>query len=327
MAKRVCHVLAQGIHRLRDLLQITLVFASPHAAAACPPPAIAIEPIAEGVWWVPAAGRETDRTNRGQISNLLLVRDGRWLWALGSGPSPAFGRALACQARERLGQAITDTISPWPRPELVLGAGGIAPARHWAHARVAAAMAQQCPRCVDRLRLQLGDAAIDLGRRPIALPRQLVRGESGRLGPWRWWLVARGAGHWTTVWRLDRSALWSAPGLLWGDAPADARDADITQLATSTAMLAELAQADGAAARWIGEQGAPADAHAPARQRDYWLGLIDTVRSAIERGDAETAPPLAWPGLPAHWAADPQHALNWQRAWRQLEAQVFDQAR
>lgn len=297
------------------------------AQAACPGPAPVLEPLGEGVWRVAALAGEADAANRGQVSNLLLARDGKRLWALGSGPSPAFGRALACWVRLRLGQAITDTVSPWTRPEMVLGAGGLGPVRHWAHEAVAAGMARQCPHCVERLRERLGAAAADLGPRPIALPQRRLRGESGRLGPWRWWLLARGKDAWTTAWRLDRAPLWAAPGLLWGDAPADGRDAEIEVLAASTQALARLAADDGPSARWLGEQGAATVADAAARQGAYWRDLLAQVRAAIERGDAEAAPAPAWDGLDAHWAADARHALNWQRAWRQVETAAFDAAR
>ena len=172
--------------------------APPAQAAACPGPALRFVPLATGVWLVPAADGESDTINRGQVSNLVLVHQAPRWWALGSGPSPAFGRALACQLRRRLGGVVTDVISPWARPELVLGVGGLAgpawavggppprgvhppaplpPAvlpRHWAHAAVAQAMAEQCPHCVDRLHQRLGPAAADLGDNPIHLPVHLL---------------------------------------------------------------------------------------------------------------------------------------------------------
>jgi len=58
--------------------------------------------------------------------------------------------------------------------------------RHWAHTAVAQAMSEQCPHCVDRLRLRLGAAAVDLGDDPIHLPVHLLLGEQDRLGPFFW---------------------------------------------------------------------------------------------------------------------------------------------
>jgi len=264
------------------------------------------------------------------------VAGGR-LWALGSGPSPAFGLALACQARQQLGAGITDVISPWARPELVLGANGVAQegarhgrmVRHWAHASVADAMAEQCPRCVDRLRQRLQAAAVDLdvladrGVDTIPLPTDRLLGEQGDLGPFHWWRLPRADGRWVTVWRARRQPLWVAPGLLTGGGPPDGRDADLALMQQSALALAELAAVDGAAARFVGEQGPLLDSAAPGRQAAYWAALLAAARSAVERGDDEAAPAPPLPGLPPAWASHPWHNFNWQRAWRQVEAQVF----
>lgn len=319
------------------LAGVVLALTSTLASARCPGPALQIQPLAANVWWVPAATGDSDARNRGQVSNLVLVRDGSGpsarLWAVGSGPSPAWARALACQVRARLGGPVTDVISPWARPELVLGVAGLRSAglplpalRHWAHATVADAMAQQCPHCVDRLRLRLGEAAADLGDDPIRLPDQLLQGEQGRLGPFTWWRLPRSDNRWVTVWRLAPAggpALWIAPGLLQGAGPPDGRDADLALLQQSSARLAALAAADGPAARFVGEQGPLLAADAPDVHLRYWAGLLDSARAAVERGGDETAPAPGWAGLPPGWQAQPWHGINWQRAWRQVEPAVL----
>ena len=299
-------------------------------ASGCPGPWLDFKPAGPGVWWLPAQRGEADAANRGRVSNLLLARSGRGasarLWALGSGPSPALGAALACQARQRLGLPLTRVISPWARPELVLGVAGVQriqpAARHAAHASVAEAMAAQCPHCVDRLRQRLGTAADDLGADPIRLPTLRLQGEQGRLGPFLWWRLPRAGGRWVTVWRLRGQPLWVAHGLLTEGSPPDGRDADSTLLLASLQQLALLAQADGAAARWLGEQGGWMGAAAPLDHAAYWQALQTAVAAAIERGDLEAAaaPALqAGPGWSAGWAGHPWHGFNWQRAWRQLE--------
>lgn len=311
---------------------VTAHAAPPAGHSRCPGPLLRIETLAPGLWWVPAFAGEANAANRGQVSNLVLAADpvdGRRLWLLGSGPSPAFGRRLACQVRQHLGRPVTDVVSPWARPELVLGTKGlaaVAPVRHWAHAEVAAAMAEQCPHCVQRLRVRLGAAAADLGPAPIPRPARLLRGEQGRLGPWQWWRLPRSDGRVVTVWRAQAMPLWVAPGLLsgaGGSGPPDGRDADLALLAASAGRLAQWAAADGGAARFLGEQGEPQDAGAPHRTQAYWLALRDAARAAIERGESDTAPAPAWTGLPEGWASHPWHALNWQRAWRQVEPEVL----
>lgn len=295
-------------------------------SAECPLPQIRLERIALDVWLVPGQPGEADAVNRGQVSNLVLVGDGVRLWALGSGPSPAFGLALACQVKQTLSRAITDVISPWTRPELVLGSNGLGQVRRWAHASVAAAMAEQCPQCVSRLSERLRGAASDLGPSPLPPlppPSQRLQGESGSLGPLDWWRLPRSEQRWVTVWRVRAAPVWIAHGLLNANGPADGRDADLALLAESAERLVTLAATDGAAARWIGDQGPVADAGAPQRQADYGRTLLAKAREALLSGVDEAAPPPSWPGLPPGWAVDSLHALNWQRAWRQAEADYF----
>lgn len=303
----------------------------PVRAAACPGPTLVFKPAGPGVWWVPAQAGEADAGNRGLVSNLLLVRhvEGRrvGLWLLGSGPSPAMGEALACQARQRLGLPLAAVISPWARPELVLGVAGLQrhqPALpHWAHASVADAMADQCPHCVDRLRQRLGAAATDLGDDPVRLPTRRLQGEQGQLGPFWWWRLPRAEGHWVTVWRLRRQPVWAAHGLLTAGSPPDGRDADLVVLAQSLGRLAALARRDGKAAAFLGEQGGLLGGEAAASQGAYWRALQVAVVAAVERGDDEAAPPPALAAWPSAWAQHPWHGFNWQRAWRQVEPQVL----
>ena len=75
-----------------------LALSMPSVTIACGAHAPHLEPwpsAIEGVWWVRAERGEADASNRGVVSNLLIVRDGRRVWAVGSGPSPAFGVAAS----------------------------------------------------------------------------------------------------------------------------------------------------------------------------------------------------------------------------------------
>lgn len=293
--------------------------------ATCVGAPLQFQPLAPGLWWLPASPGDTDAHNRGQVSNLLLAVQGRRVWLLGSGPTAAFGRRLACEVQRQWGLPISDVISPWPHPELVLGVAGLGTARHWGHADVAKAMRQRCPHCVTRLRQQLGAAAVDMAAEdPIHLPQRLLHGATGRLGPWRWWRLGRGNGFPVTVWQWQQSPVRVAQGLLWGAGAPDARDADVQVLARSTQRLLELPGIDRTAGPtlWLGEQGPPA-ANLPARHRVYWRDLLQAVTAAQVRGELETAPAAP----PAQLRADdPRHALNWQRAWRQLEAGAFQRS-
>jgi hypothetical protein len=291
------------------------------AAPACEPLPLTL--LAPGLWLVPAAGAESDAGNRGHSSHLLLASDGARLWAVGSGPSPAFGRRLRCTALLRLGRAPTDEWVPWARAEVALGSRGLAAARRWSHAQVAEAMAQQCAHCVDRLRQRLAEAAADLGDDPVRLPQRLLRGETGRLGPFDWWVLPRAEGRMATVLRHRASGVMTAHGLLWGDGPPDARDGEVAVLARSVARLPALA-APGArepAPRWVGESGPMLDLDSVVRQAAYLQALAAAARQAVQQGD----PGLDVGPLPGHPAdsAHPRHALNWQRAVRQAENELL----
>jgi hypothetical protein len=310
---------------LMALLALGWSATSAVAATACPGPAVTLQRLSGQVWRVAGQNGEATEANRGAISNLLVVHQGRRTWLLGSGPTPAFGRALKCRLQAALGWRVTDVVSPWPRPELVLGATAFPEARLWSHAEVAAAMRERCPRCVERMKPRLAGAAGDLGPRPIRIAKHLLQGEQGTVGPFRWWRLQRSDATAVTVFRLATQPLWVAHGLLWADAPPDLRDAELRPMAASYAKLAELATADGDAARWLPEQGEVMGADAPVRHARYLQQLQADVLAALRQGTLETdpPPPPAAQSLPLDDGL--RHSLNWQRAWHLLEAQAFDE--
>jgi hypothetical protein len=296
----------------------------PSVTIACGANAPRLEPwpTAIDVWWVRGEHGDADANNRGVVSNVLIVRDGRSVWAVGSGPSPAFGRALGCVVRREIGQAITDVISPWPHPELVLGAAGLPQARHWAHADVAQAMRRQCARCVMRLRQRLGSAAVDLGpaKSNVRLPERWLRGPHGQLGPLDWWRLQRAPGVPVTLWQVRRSGVLTAHGLLWaGDAP-DLRDSRVEAMRAATQQLSVMARE---ATALMGEQGGPALAGELEVHIAYWSALDAEVRNAQSRGDDATTVPTTLPGVDASRTRGTAHALNWQRAWRHAEDEAL----
>jgi hypothetical protein len=296
-------------------------------ARTCPDDAPRLEPWpgpgSQHVWWVRAQRGDATADNRGRVSNLLLVRDGRRLWSVGSGPAPAFGRALDCVARRDLGLPVTDVISPWARPELVLGAGGMPRARHWAHADVAHAMRVQCAGCVERLRLRLG--SVGPNENEVRWPQRSLRGERGALGPFDWWRFERAPGSSVTLWRVRRAAVLTAHGLLWAGAVPDLRDSDIDAMRAATLRLRALAHP----ARWLlGEQGDPVRAEEIDAHLAYWEALRAAVRAAQARGGDASEPPAPSAGTDAaRMRGAAAHALNWQRAWRQAEDAALRAAR
>lgn len=304
------------------------VAAAAPASAACPGPEPAWVELGGETWLVRAESGEASEVNRGRVANQVLARDGARLWLIGAGATPAAARALACHVRQRLGRGISDVLVPYARGELALGISGFAGARQWAHEQVAATMRLQCPGCLASLRDSLGAAAGDLGPNPIRIPAHRLRGDAGTLGPWQWWALPRsepkGERQVALVLRHRSLPLWLAPGWLWDEAtPPDARGADLAALMASSRRAAGLAAGDGDAARWIGQQGGVQDARAMVRVADYWVALQQAVAGPVARGELlGDAAPLA--GVPPAWIAHPQHALNWQRAWRQAEDSQFD---
>lgn len=319
---RHCVSLVQRRPVLTGLLACALTPAA--LAATCPPPRLTLARLSPTLLQVVAAEGESDAANRGLTSNLLVLREGRRVWLIGSGPSPAAGRALACQLRQLTGWTVTDLVAPWPRPELVLGAAAFPKARRWAHAEVADAMAERCPRCVERMRLRLGPRAGDLDPDPIRPAQLRFTGRQGSLGPLRWWRLMRSPETAVTVFRLRDQPLWMAPGLLWAEGPPDLRDASLETLEGAWTTLAQLAQDDGSAARWLPEQGPWLGADAPALHLRYGAWLRQAVQAAQARGALETDAPEPGADLPAWQLREPRQGLNWQRAWRLLEEAGFE---
>lgn len=287
-----------------------MVLVAPCGVVAAPCQPLPLQPLAPGLWLVPAQAEDSDAHNRGHTSHLLLARDGGRVWAVGAGATPVLGARLRCTAQQRLGQAVDDLIVPWARAELALGVRGLAPRRVWAAGSVAEAMAEQCPTCSERLRQRLGPAASDLGDNPIRLPTHRLMDDSGRLGPFDWYVLPRAEGRVVTVLRHRASGVMTAHGLLWGDGPPDLRDGDLALMALALRHLPQLGRG---ATRWVGESGALLDAAAVVAQADYVVALRQAAQQALEQGLLDAPPP------PLPWATHPRHALNWQRAWRQAE--------
>jgi hypothetical protein len=288
----------------------------------------ALQELAPGVWWVSAQRGEANAANRGQVSNLLVVREAPRakpgvprVWLVGSGPSPMWGQRLRCQISLVVGAPVTDVISPWARPELVLGAKAFH-ARHWAHADVARAMRNECARCSQRLRQRLGAAAEDLGSQPVEAPTRLLRGQRGRLGPFEWHRVKRARGSAVTLWHLPQHGLLTAHGLVWAGGVPDLRDTRADELHQGLLRLQRVASNAKGLNALIGEQGSPVGVAEVVQHLLYVSALQQQVRTAQDEGSDGVNPPTSLPGIvfaEAHRLQDPMHALNWQRVWRQAE--------
>lgn len=307
----------------RSALRCLFIVLSPNVASAtCVASSDALPPllpVATNVWRVPAAGTEPDPTNGGATIQLVLVRDGMRLWLVGSGPTPAFGAALACAIERMTGRQVTDVVNTRAAPELALGNFAFPRARLWALPDVIVAMRARCAQCQDQLRSRIGAAGESLHPDRIRAPTLAVgraTQATGRLGPFVWHALPRRRGERTLV--LRHRGIVIAQGLLWpGDVP-DLRD---THAATMTTTLHRL-RGLSSGAMLLGERGAPA----AAAQLDSHLAYLEGLRNSLasQLGSAEgasvSADLPAFAGLPGYPTT---HPLNVQRMWRELELELF----
>ncbi|MDO8249447.1 MAG: hypothetical protein Q7T78_06975 [Rhodoferax sp.] len=261
--------------------------------------------------------------NHGHISNVVFVLDrassGARGWLVGSGPDAKTGRALACSVRLDLGYQVTDVVSTRAHPESVLGAAGLAHARHWALREVQAAMSERCARCLGRLETAV-NAASPLVER-VALPDTLIKEK--QLGPFDVMAVRVQPQQSVALLHHRASDVWILPGVVWGrDLVPDLREAEALPLLRILDVLALLTPV-----RIVPEQGAADDGTLLQHNRAYWTRLLDALNTRWYQG--ENQPGSASGLTPAEWAqadADTRlrDQLNVQRAWQQIENDGFE---
>jgi len=279
-----------------------------------------VQAMAPGLWRVPVRLSGSAGDVEVEVATLLLASDGPRLWLVGSGPTPAWGAALACAVRGVSGQTVTDVLNPRAHPETALANVAFAPARLWALADVAQAMARSCPTCLQRLKERLGPAGESLQPDTIRVPTRVL--EAGRLGPFESVALARSPEARTLVLLHRAAGLVYAPGLVWPGAVPDLRDTDSAVLLDSLRTL-QAALPDGAAV--MGDAGLPGRAADIASHLAYIEALQSAVAAQVEAGQAEwaggdSAELPAYAHLPGYAE---RHPLNRHRVWREAEARLF----
>ncbi|WP_077036421.1 hypothetical protein, partial [Pelomonas sp. KK5] len=243
----------------------------------------------------------------------VAVRDGQRLWLVGSGPTPALGRALACALREASGRAVTDVVNTHVAPELSLGNSAFPRARLWALPEVIAAMQQRCGQCLSSLKEQTGAA---LAMDDIRVPAHAVRAGQP-LGPFDTLALPRQQGEPTLLLRDRRSGLVIAQGLLWAGAIPDLHGTDSALMLDALDALQRFA----GDAPVLGQQGPSAGHEGIEQQRRYLVALRAAVNASLAAGRVEQVLPLPeFATLPGYAEL---HPLNVQRVWRELEAELF----
>ncbi|MEP7299593.1 MAG: hypothetical protein ABI702_25705 [Burkholderiales bacterium] len=285
----------------------------------------ALQRIGVDVWRIPAARGEPDESNRGATVELLLARDGSRLWLVGSGPTPAYGAALACAVKALLGRRVSDVVNTRAAPELAMGNAAFDGARVWALPAVTTAMRERCEACRERLARRLGAAGASLRPDLVRVPTAPVGrpgATAGSLGPFAWRELVRAPDEPVLVLRHRASGIVLAQGLVWaGDVP-DLRD---TRSDTLRASLRTLRRLVGTGLV-LGEQGGLVRGDAIDAQIAYIDALRHEVRETLARGDVQGAAGRgielpAFVDLPGYAT---RHPLNVQRVWRELESQSFD---
>lgn len=304
-------------------------------------PALALEAVASDVWRVPVASEESTPANGGWVTQPVLVRDGRRLWLVGSGPTPAQGQRLRCLIERRLHRRVTDIVNTRAHPELALANAAFTGARIWALTDVASAMRARCPQCLAGLQQRIGPAegrARDDSLRgaPIRVPNHrhrlgggaAVGASDGHAGPFRWWAFELAPGQRTLVLQHRRSGWIVAQGLLWAGGVPNLRETALEPLMDSLRHLRALARSADSSATAdrggiVGEQGGTGDATDIDRHLDYLSQLKRSTQQALDRGEVEGASPIELPAFAGASGYAAYHALNRQRVWRELEQALF----
>ncbi len=285
---------------------------------------IALQRVSLHAWRVPAARGDPDPSNGGLTTQLLVVRDGRRTWLIGSGPTPAHGAALACLIQRRLGRPVTDVVNSRAAPELAMGNVAFAGARLWALPDVIEAMHTRCEACRERLKARIGTVGESLHPDSVRVPSLPIGGphqSRGRLGPVDWHALQRRHGDRTLVLRHRTDRLVIAQGLLWAHDLPDLRDTDSSVLLASLKALGSWS----AGAMVVGEQGPPASRQAITAHIDYLNDLRAAVAARFLAGDERAAMGRSV-DLPAYDAMPSQalrHPLNVQRVYREMEADLL----
>lgn len=326
------------------ILWIGVLGVSPVRAACAPgpaieAPAITLEAVAPDVWRVPVADEESNPDNGGWVTQPVLVRDGRRLWLIASGPTPTQGHRLRCAIERALHRRVTDIVNTRAHPELALANVAFAGARIWALADVAQAMHERCPQCLARLQQRIaasaGFAGADDSLRGASirvpdhrLGHAAAPGASddvaGQLGPFRWWAFERAPGQRTLALWHSPSGWIVAQGLVWVGGVPNLRETALDPLMDSLRRLRALARSghDGAVGV-LGEQGGAGGIADIDSQLAYLTQLKQLTQNALDRGEVEGATAIEVPGFADTPGYAAYHALNRQRVWRELEQAWF----
>jgi hypothetical protein len=278
---------------------------------------IKIDRLSPDVWLLPASIDESNASNSGFISNMVLVRGGPRVWLVGSGPSPDKARVIQCAILKQLGLEVTDLINPRSYAEVTLGNSAFATRRIWAHEAVAKQMQLRCSQCVERLAARLGGQSNGIASlADVRLPTQLFSGGHGIVGPFEWWLLERGKLEPTLLLRHRFSPVWITSGLVWNNITPDLLDADLQLMLRQLSFIEQRRPG-----LLVPEQGAAGTKEMLTEQIKYWQQVQTQIKAELGKASPVVTPDqLADQSTFKQWPLfQERHSLNLQRAWRQLE--------
>jgi hypothetical protein len=278
-----------------------------------------LQRVSPHLWRVAAQRGEPDAVNRGETAQLMVAVDGKRVWLIGSGPSPAYGAGLSCAVQRATGHRVTDVVNTRAAPELAMGNVAFPQAKLWALPDVLATMRARCEMCLERLKSRIGEAGASLQNEVIRPPEFAV--ERRPLGPFDWRSLPRMKGENVLVLRHRADRIVVAQGLLWeGDVP-DLHEVHIDVMAASLRALEKFSKG----ARVLGEQGELTQPSALAQHLRYVQQLRAAVWAQLQRGEVQGASGITaqlpeFASLPSYAA---RHPLHVQRVWRELEPAMF----
>ncbi|MFN3629582.1 MAG: MBL fold metallo-hydrolase [Casimicrobiaceae bacterium] len=288
--------------------------------------------LGAGAWIWPATDTGERRVHpTGHVAATTVIVHGREALVIDPGPTHRHGvrlkRAVACRFQAQ----VRWIINTHAHAENVLANSAFADRAASGRTRILATettrqmMAQRCANCLASMTRRLGEVALQ--GTTIVLPTETLRaGDVLHFGRWRLEVMEVRNAHSESdlmLWDRTRRILWTGGLVEAGRIPELAQGSLKGWLAVLEQVRGlrprQLIAADGVVAHGAHAHRAIEDAE------HYLLGLRDAVASAIEAGlGAHEIDSKVPQGRLLRPADAERHALNLQRAWRELEAAWFE---
>lgn len=301
------------------IIAATAVLAAPAAWGACPEPVL--QAIADGVYAIPGRGVVPARDNCGRSANGFVAVGPGGAILIDPGPSLREGLALKRVLAHKLQRPVVALIDTHAHPENVMAAVAFPKVPVIASDLTAGLMAERCPRCLARLKREVGEDG--MRGTEIVLPTRTVPQSDTRVIGGRSLRILRFEHAHV---RGDLAVLDTATGTLFAGGLAVSGfvpEMGESSLAGWRKAIAELTAL--APRRTVPGHGKAAAGDPLAETRAYLDDVTAFVRREL-KGGADLASALERADMPTYrpWTGYGQrHLLNVQRAWQELEQDFF----